>query len=132
MQFILLFLAGMFALPILQTLLGNAASTVVSANMQKITDSTATSVQNTLSQVTGGVVPPKTPAVNTGGAELPQPSPNDQLGNRLTNPWLYVSLGVFGYVTVAGIKQLRGAGRDLGSGVKSTRRAFQEDLGGEP
>ncbi|GEM88464.1 hypothetical protein [Meiothermus granaticius] len=129
MQILLAILLGMFSLPILQTLLGSAVSQTVNATMEKITDSTATGVQNTLSQVTGGVIPPRTQA-NTGGANLPQPNPNDQLSNRLTNPWLYVSLGVFGYVAVVGIKQLRGAGRDLGSGVRSVHEGIKEDLQG--
>lgn len=130
MPILLALILGMFALPILQTLLGSAASTAVNASMEKITDSTATGVQNTLSQVTGGVIPPKT-RTNTAKADLPSPNPNDQLGNRLTNPWLYLTLGVFGYVAVAGVKQVRAAGRDLGSGIKTTRDTLRTDLHGD-
>lgn len=130
MQYLLALILGMFALPILQTLLGSAVSSSVNASMQKVTDSVATGTQDTLSQITGGVIPPKT-VTNTYNAELPQPNPNDQIANRLTNPWLYVTFAAFAYVAVAGIKQLRGAGRDLGSGVKTTRKALQEDLQGD-
>ncbi|MBF6594986.1 MAG: hypothetical protein IVW51_11145 [Thermaceae bacterium] len=131
MQYLIALILGMFALPILQTLLGSSVSTAVNANMQKVTDSVATGSQNTISQITGGIIPPRT-VDNTYNASLPQPNPNDQVANRLTNPWLYVTLAVFGYVAVAGVKQLRGAGRDLGSGVKSVHKEVKGDLGGEP
>lgn len=91
----------------------------------------ANTVQRNLSQATGGIIPPPPQAAASGTttADLPQPRAQDQVVDRLTNPWLWGAVGFAALFGTTAIRQTRGLGRDIGSGVKNTRSAFKEDLG---
>jgi hypothetical protein len=62
--------------------------------------------------------------------------PNDPAGAKredtsaaLANPWLWFGIGVGAFGLTFLVRQSRGLARDLGSGVRSTRRALKEDIG---
>lgn len=77
-------------------------------------------VQNSASVITGGLIPP---APASAGADVPSVRPQDAALNQLTNPWFYFGLGFAALGGTYLVRQLRGAGRDLGSGVRSLGEA---------
>ena len=91
----------------------------------------ANTVQKTLSQATTALIPPPPQPVASGTtkADLPQPRAQDQVVDRLTNPWLWGTVGLAALFGTTAIRQTRGLSRDIGSGVRSSREAFKEDFG---
>lgn len=105
-----------------------AAEVTATQVTEKVAKMATKTVQNALSQATAGITPPYTENAPS-GAEPPKPSMADTMVDRLTNPWLWGAVGVAALFGTTAIRQTRGLGRDIGSGVKNTRSAFKEDLG---
>lgn len=108
-----------------------AAEVTVTQVTEKMAKTAAKTAQNALSQATGGIVPPyaEKAASGTTKDDLPNPRNQDYVVDRLTNPWLWGAVGFAALFGTTAIRQTRGLGRDIGSGVKNTRSAFKEDLG---
>ncbi len=104
------------------------AQGAATATVSKITDNVSAGVQNGLSNATGGIIPPKASTASS-GAQLPNPSSTYFVVERITNRWLCVWVAVAALTGSALLRQTRGLGRDIGSGVSTTREAVKTDFG---
>lgn len=69
-----------------------------------------------------GVLPSEPPAI------LEAKAKKENWIQYVTNPWFYGALAVAAIGGATFIRQTRGLGRDIGSGVRSTREAVKTDL----
>ena len=97
---------------------------------EELKNTATDSVQNTISAATGGALPPAQ-SKPIPGAYVPEVTSTDKAISAFTNPWLYVGVAAaaFGFTTLT--RQTRGLARDVGSGAKSTKKAF-DALGADP